>query len=455
MLIIRIINIITKSLDCLKKIFIKNLYSMRKIRDIKHPEQLLEYINSQLSPKTFEKQKYGEVFTPMTLVNEMLDKLPKKVWKDKDLKWLDPAAGIGNFPIAIYNRLMHGLKNAIPTEEKRRKHILEEMLYMVELNTKNIKILKTILCSKEYKLNIFSCSFIEGQEYKKFFKPDFQFDIIVGNPPYNDSKSDDEEKQSGSHSLWNKFVIKSIESLKNKGFLSFVHPSGWRKPDGDTSRYHGLYDLMSNQNQLIYLEIHDTNDGMKTFNCGTRYDWYLLEKRKQYKDTIIKDELGEIDNFDLSKIPFLPNSRIKKTMKLITKKEKCEVLYNRSNYGSDQNHVSENKSSVFKYPLIHSTPQTGIRYMYSSKKDLGHFGVSKVIFGETGIYNAITDVNGKYGMTNGAIGIVDKKENLISIKKAIESDKFKEILESCSWSNYRIEWRLFNYFNKDFYKEFI
>ena len=35
---------------------------------------------------------------------------------------------------------------------------------------------------------------------------------------------------------------------------------------------------MKNTNHLIYLEIHNTKDGMKTFNCGTRYDWYLIKK---------------------------------------------------------------------------------------------------------------------------------------------------------------------------------
>ncbi len=59
-----------------------------------------------LKPKDVEKKQIGEVFTPMSLVNEMLDKLPKKVWKNKNLKWLCPCCGIGKFLIAIYLRLL-------------------------------------------------------------------------------------------------------------------------------------------------------------------------------------------------------------------------------------------------------------------------------------------------------------------------------------------------------------
>lgn len=43
---------------------------------IDKPDELLEFIESCLKPKEVEKKKFGEVFTPMKIVNEMLDKLP-------------------------------------------------------------------------------------------------------------------------------------------------------------------------------------------------------------------------------------------------------------------------------------------------------------------------------------------------------------------------------------------
>ena len=67
-----------------------------------------------------EKNLYGEVFTPIYIVEEMLDKLPNPVWSNHTLKWLDPAVGIGNFPICVYLRLMEGLKSWEKNDEKRR-----------------------------------------------------------------------------------------------------------------------------------------------------------------------------------------------------------------------------------------------------------------------------------------------------------------------------------------------
>lgn len=100
------------------------------------PKELLELINDCLKPKNVEKKENGEVFTPMTLVNEMLDQLPKDLWKNKNLKWLDPAAGMGNFSIAVYLRLKEGLENEIKDLKERKKHILENMIYMCELKKK-------------------------------------------------------------------------------------------------------------------------------------------------------------------------------------------------------------------------------------------------------------------------------------------------------------------------------
>jgi len=74
---------------------------------INEPDKLLEFINGELKPKEKEKKEHGEVFTPLLLVNEMLDKLDegyikehgKSIFTEDGFKWLDPAVGIGNFPI--------------------------------------------------------------------------------------------------------------------------------------------------------------------------------------------------------------------------------------------------------------------------------------------------------------------------------------------------------------------
>lgn len=107
-------------------------------------EELIEYYNKCCKPIDGLKKTNGEVFTPLKIVNEMLNHTPIEVWSNPNLKWFDPSAGIGNFPFVVYLRLMIGLKDVILDEEARRKHILEEMIYMCEYNSKNVNILKQL-----------------------------------------------------------------------------------------------------------------------------------------------------------------------------------------------------------------------------------------------------------------------------------------------------------------------
>ena len=197
---------------------------------INEPDELLEFINGQLKPNKKAKKENGEVFTPLSLVNEMLDKLDesyikengKSIFSEVHFKWLDPAVGIGNFPIIVYQRLMKGLVTQIPNEEERRKHILENMIYMVEISDKSIYILGKIFCGDKYKLNIHKGSFLDSK-----CRYDFMFDVVMGNPPYNPPKT---ETGSSGNSIWQQFVIKSFYLVNEMGFLLFIHPPGWKKP---------------------------------------------------------------------------------------------------------------------------------------------------------------------------------------------------------------------------------
>ena len=52
-----------------------------------------------------------------------------------------------------------------------------------------------------------------------------------------------------------------------------------------------------------------------------------------------------------------------------------------------------------------------------------------------------------------ALGIKNITEGK-NIKKCLDNNEFKEILDACSWSNFQIDWRLFKYFKKIFGRSF-
>ena len=187
-------NTSKKRLKILKFLSDQNRVYVNIINIIKKKESKFSYIKDVIRELReyvkvgdVEKKKFGEVMTPLELVKDMMATLPDEVWSNPDLKWLDPANGCGPFPAYVIYKLMVGLVEWQPDEDLRYKHIIENMIYIAELQPKNMFLwLFTIDPKDEYKPNIYCGSFLEkGFEYhsKNVWGID-KFDIVIGNPPY-------------------------------------------------------------------------------------------------------------------------------------------------------------------------------------------------------------------------------------------------------------------------------
>lgn len=85
-----------------------------------------------------------EVFTPPIVANRMLDQLPKHVWHNPHLRWLDPCVKTGVFLREAAKRLLEGLKTPVTEdlelqqklandEEFRRRWVFKEMLFGIAI----------------------------------------------------------------------------------------------------------------------------------------------------------------------------------------------------------------------------------------------------------------------------------------------------------------------------------
>lgn len=300
------------------------------------------------------------------------------------------------------------------------------------------------------------------------------FDCVVCNPPY---QAPTDNKGVG-HTLWDKFVEKCLDITKKDGYMAMIHPAGWRRPTGT---FKELGETMRSK-QIEYLEIHNIEDGQKTFGVCTRYDWYILHNKVAHRATTIKSEDGKQELVDISHLPCIPNGEFSSIAKLLAKnekerinlmrsesayeprrpwmskdqtKERIHVIDDRSNYGADKPHVSKDQTEEFKYPCIYSLPQKGMQLRWSSTNQNGHFGVPKVIFSNGAAPEVIIDETGKYGLTQWAFGIVDKPYNLKKIQVAMNHPRFIELCKYMRFTLDRYDVKFISLLRKDFYKDFV
>lgn len=221
-----------------------------------------------------------EVFTPPEFANRMLDTLAAawaadrngaNLWADKTVKFLDPCTKSGVFLREITGRLTKGLAQEMPDLQERVNHILTKQVFGIGITyLTSLLARRSLYCSKDARsehsiargfgsaagniwfertvhkwengrcaycganqegydrgegLETHAYAFIHAYDINaritELFGDDMQFDVIIGNPPY----------QLGSDGgtrdvpIYQRFVEQA--KMLQPRFLAMVIPSRW------------------------------------------------------------------------------------------------------------------------------------------------------------------------------------------------------------------------------------
>ena len=362
------------------------------------------------------------VYTPPTIVRDMCEKIPINI-DNRILVWYNM-----EFVLYLVKEVGFSPENIYIYTNTKDKLVLEKqgfnILYQTEIDLDKLEI-----------------------------KNNMKFDVVLGNSPFQQKVG-----PKKTEPLWNKFVKKSFDICNEGGYVSLIHPNGWRNIDGD---FKNIQQLLKSKN-ICQLSLNSVEEGQKIFGVTTPFDWYVIKNIENNQDTIIKFQDDTIQVVNVKNLEIIPNNLFNEVMNLIAKdgEETVNVLYSRSSYGSDKKNMLKNRTEEHIYPCVYSVLKDGtINYMYSSTNQNGHFGIPKVVLGNGANPTSTIDMNGDYGLTQFAFGIVDDINNLSTIQRAIKSEKFQKLNKATKYvataGNPLVYPKIISLFRKDFWRGFI
>lgn len=238
------------------------------------------------------------IFTPRNIVDSMLDLLPAEVWSP-NTKFLDPCVKSGVFLCAIRDRLDKALQTIPGYEDHayRMRHILNNQIYGISLVDNELLwsiqrlvygeiFVDNLQYLEKYRLLIQKLKFsdiLEEVKKEEVFGMN-KFDVVIGNPPYQDDGlriiDDKGNRQVKDSKLYCKFML--LASLLADRYSCMIVKNKWMQ-SVDKSGTKGFTDVrqhfLVDKHCLQIVDYPVYGEVFKDINSSVCY--YVCDEKKK------------------------------------------------------------------------------------------------------------------------------------------------------------------------------
>lgn len=301
--------------------------------------------------------------TPILLANEIVSKF-KVDWSNPKLRILDPDFTYGSFIFSVYLKL-----KKFHSDE----HIFNNMLFGICRSKGRLLMVKSKLPIK----NLYYDDFLRPSSKLKKILNMKKFDVVVGNPPYND-------KDRSGNALWSAFILKANNLLSSDGYMSFVVPGRWVLPGYNIKKDKiRLWDFIFSKGTMYHINIGECTKHFKEGSDPDYFSYFLYGKKNIHKKNTKIVTRSDSLEINFNEYRWIPYKRISDmSLKIIKKVEKYRKDNFDVNWKYEQKGVKlkEKKTSEYSIKVFVGNDTDGNpKFKYSNKKSTLH-NDSKILF---------------------------------------------------------------------------
>lgn len=229
-------------------------YKIENTNDLIRDAALRPMERVEIAMRRFGRLSDSEIITPEKVADEMVAILPFEELSEKaDAKFLDIASKEGEFSVALYRRFGEKVK---------------PRLYAITTSTSAYEFTRKVYTLLGMPVENIYADFTSydliGENNNEIIKQltDMKFDVIIGNPPYQDNQSSQNctTNRAFSSAIYPQFIDLAM-SLTSR-YVSLITPSRWMTKTGQGIDEEWV-DKMIDGNHFI--TIHDFYDALGCF----------------------------------------------------------------------------------------------------------------------------------------------------------------------------------------------